>query len=88
MCDCTRDFLERADSITGRMNGEPMSLKRIADNFALYGLNKRVAALESLDDELRDDIESGSHNLRRHVQLMALRRRMSDVHHALRKAKR
>jgi hypothetical protein len=34
------------------------------------------------------EIDSGSHSLRRRVQLMALRKKMSGVHEALRKAKR
>ena len=83
-----RSFIERADEVTKKAFGKPAPADRVADNFALYGLNKRVAALEQLDSELRGDIESGSHNLRRHVQLMTLRRKMSDVHHALRKARR
>jgi hypothetical protein len=53
-----------------------------------YGLKKRAAALEDLDAELRGEIGSGSHSLRRHAQLMALRKKMGGVHEALRKAKR
>jgi hypothetical protein len=60
----------------------------MADNFALYGLQRRAAALESFDNELQGDIDSGAHNLRRRVQLMELRRKMGAVHDALRKAKR
>jgi hypothetical protein len=83
-----RDFIERAESITGNLCGEPMSSDRMADNFALYGAKKRVAAMERFDSELYGEIDSGSHSLRRHVQLMELRRRMGDVHKALRKASR
>ena len=46
MCGDNRNFIERAESITGNLYGEPMSVERIAENFALYGLKKRVAALE------------------------------------------
>jgi hypothetical protein len=83
-----RDFLDRAQSITGNLYGEPMSSDRMADNFALYGVKKRVAALERFDGELHGEIDSGAHSLRRHVRLMELRRRMGDVHKALRKARR
>lgn len=83
-----RDFIERAESITGNLYGEPMPADRIADNFALYGLKKRVAALERFDGQLRGEIDSGSHNLRRRVELMELRRNMGAVHEALRKARR
>jgi hypothetical protein len=86
--DDQRDLIERAESITGNLYGEPMSPERIAENFALYGLRKRVAALERFDKELGGEIDSGPHSLRKRVQLVDLRRRMGDLHEALRKAKR
>jgi len=88
MGDDDRDFIERAESVTGKLYGEPASIDQIADNFALYGLKKRTATLEDLDTEMRGEIGSGSHSLRRHAQLMALRQKMGGVHKALRKAKR
>ena len=90
MCSCEgdRDFLERADSITGNLYGDPLPPDRIAKNFALYGLKRRAAALDQFDSELRGEIGSGGHSLRRYVQLLALRRKMGDLHQALRKAKR
>jgi hypothetical protein len=83
-----RDFIERATSITGNLYGEPMSPERIVENFALYGLKRRVAALERFDGELRGEIDSSPNNLRRRVQLMDLRRKMGGIHEALRKAGR
>lgn len=83
-----RDFIERTESLTSKLYGKPATANQIADNFALYGLKKRAAALDNLDTELRGEIDSGPHNLRRRVQLMALRRKMGDIHDALRKAKR
>jgi hypothetical protein len=88
MAEDDRDFIERAESVTEKLNGEPASIDQISDNFALYGLKKRAAALENFDTELRGEIGSGSHNLRRHARLMALRKKMGGVHEALRKAKR
>jgi hypothetical protein len=88
MADDDRDFIERAESMTAKLYGEPASIDQIADNFALYGLKKRATTLENLDTELRGEIGSGSHSLRRHAQLMALRQKMGGVHEALRKAKR
>ena len=88
MAEDDRDFLERSDSVTEKFNGEPASIDQIADHFALYGLKKRAEALESLDAELRGEIGSGSHSLRRHAQLMTLRKKMGSVHEALRRAKR
>jgi hypothetical protein len=83
-----RDFIERVESVNEKLDGKPMPIDEMAGEFALYGLKKRASALESFDVELRGEIDSGSHNLRRRVQLMALRRKMGGVHHALRKAKR
>jgi hypothetical protein len=88
MADDDRDFLERAESVTEKLNGEPMPIDQIADKFALYGLQKRAATLEDFDAELRGEIDSGSHSLRRQVGLMALRKKMGNVHQALRKAQR
>lgn len=84
MVDDDRDFIERTEPMTGK----PASIDQIADDFALYGLKKRVATLEDFDTELRDEIGSGSHSLRRRVQLMTLRKKMGGLHEALRKAKR
>ena len=88
MCECNRDFIDRAQSITRNLYGEPLTPDRMADNFALYGLQRRTAALERFDNELQEDIGSGAHHLRRRVQLMELRRKMGAVHDALRKARR
>ncbi len=86
--DDERDYLARTESVTEKLYGEQMPVDKIADNFALYGLNKRVAALEDLDCELRGDLDSSPHSLRRRLQLMELRRKMGGLHKALRKAKR
>ena len=71
-----------------KLYGEPTSVDEISDSFALYGLKTRLAALEKFDSELRGEIDSSPHSLRRRVQLMKLRRNIGDVHEALRKAKR
>ncbi len=66
----------------------PNSVDQIADHFAIYGLKKRAEALENLDTEMRGEIGSGAHALRRHARLIGLREKMGNVHEALRKAKR
>jgi hypothetical protein len=88
MSEDDRNFIERADSITKNLYGEPMSPEWIEENFALYGLRKRVAALERFDAELGGEIDSSPHSLRKRIQLVDLRRRMGSLHEALRKAKR
>ncbi len=88
MADEDRDFIDRTESVTEKLYGRAMTADDIADDFALYGLKKRAETLEDLDAELRGEIDSSPHNLRRRVQLMALRKKMGGVHAALRKARR
>ena len=88
MSDDDRDFIERTQSLTDKLYGKPATIDQIADQFALYGVKNRASTLEDLDAELRSDVDSSLHNLRRRVQLMTLRRKMGGVHEALRKAKR
>lgn len=88
MSDDNHNFIERSESLTEKLYGKPATLDQIADNFALYGVKRRADVLEDLDGELRDEIGSGSHSLRRRVQLMALRKKMGDIHKALRTARR
>lgn len=83
-CSCA----EGPELTTGTHYDEPMSLEQMAENFALYGLNKRAAALKNLDTELRGEVGSGAHALRRHARLLGLCQKMAGVHEALRKAKR
>jgi hypothetical protein len=83
-----RDFIERAESLTNILYGRAATPEQMADNFALYGLKSRAAALENFDDELRGEIDGSPHTLRRRAELLALRRRMSGVHEALRDAGR
>jgi hypothetical protein len=88
MADDDRDFIERANSANEKLNGRPIPIDQMAENFALYGLKRRAAVLESFDAELRGEVDSGSHSLRRRVQLMTLRSKMGGAHEALRKASR
>jgi len=88
MAEDDRDLIQHAESVAAKLYGASTSIDEIAENFVLCGLEKRVAALEKFDDELRGEIESSPHSLRRRVQLMELRKKMGSVHAALRKARR
>ncbi|MDI1265892.1 MAG: hypothetical protein PS018_21830 [bacterium] len=88
MAEDERTFIERVGSVEEKHNEKPISVDDITTNFALYGLEKRAGALERVDAELRDEIDSGAHSLRRRAQLMALRKKLGGVHEALRKARR
>jgi hypothetical protein len=88
MADDEQDFTERTQSANEKLNARPISIDEMADNFALYGLKKRAAMLESFDAELGGDIGSGSDSLRRQARLLTLRRKLGGLHEALRKAER
>ena len=88
MSDDRRDFIERSNSITSHLYGQPMTVERVSDNFALHALKNRVAALEKFDDELRREIDGSPNALRRRAELLELRRGMGRVHEALRDAGR
>ncbi len=88
MTDDNRDLLARAESIGANLYGEPMSPEKIVNNFALYGLKARVAALEKFESELRGEIDSSPGNLRQRARLVDLRRRLGGLHQALREANR
>jgi hypothetical protein len=88
MADHDADLIERSQSLAEKLDGGSMATDELVDDFARYGLEKRAAALENIDHELRDEIGSSPHSLRRHLRLIALRRKMGGVHEALRKARR
>jgi len=88
MADDDCDLIGRMESVTEKLQGKPVSPDGIVDNFVLYGLKNRVAALKKFDLELRGEIDSSPHSLRRRVHLMELRKKMGGVHDALRKARR
>ena len=88
MAEDDRDFIERAESVSEKQYGRPLSAGEMVADFALHGPKKRTIALERFDAELRGEIDFSPHHLRRRVQLMALRKRMGGVHEALRKASR
>jgi hypothetical protein len=88
MAEHDQDIWWRAESFTQKSQGSPMAVESIMDNFAPYGLSKRTAALQEFDAELKTEIGSGSHTLRRRAQLMGMRKKLLGVHEALRKAKR
>ena len=88
MPDNDLDFIDRAETAAEKLHRGPMTTEEIANDLAPYGLKNRVVALEGLDAVPRGEIDSDSHALRRRIQLMTLRNKMSGVHDALRKARR
>jgi hypothetical protein len=88
MTDRKADFVERAESATEKLYGKEIDVDEMAETFALYGLKKRAAALENFDAELCGEVDASPHNLRRRVQMTALRKKMGSLHEALCKAKR
>jgi hypothetical protein len=83
-----QDFIARSASAAEKLHGLQPDDGKTIENFALCGLKRRAGLLESLDAELRGELDSSPNNLRRRVQLMELRRKMGGVHEALHKAGR
>ena len=49
MPDDDRDFIARTNSVAEKIHGDPMTTEEIANSFALFGLQKRAAALEKFE---------------------------------------
>ena len=88
MANDGQDFFERAASAADKLHGQPVDGDEMVENFAICGLARRANLLQSMDVELRGELDSSPHSLRRRAQLMELRRKMGGVHEALRKARR
>jgi hypothetical protein len=80
-----RDYLDRVRSTWEKAGGASASLDELANAFALYGPEKRIAALDQFDAELSGGQSS---SLRRHHELHSLRRKMGNIHSSLMKASR
>ena len=71
MADDDLDFMERAESAGKKLYGKPIAADEVIDNFALRPRSARRRA-RKLRCRVSGEIDSGSHSLRRQVQLMGL----------------
>lgn len=84
MANGDSDFTSRMESTWRNWRGEDWTPEKAVQNFQLYGPAKRAAALDQFDEELRNvtEIPNNPTELRKHVELFGLRRRLDEVHHA------
>jgi hypothetical protein len=80
-----KDYLDHIQNLAQTAYGEDVMPDDIAQSFALYGPEKRVATLRDFDEALDRDQPA---SLRRYAELTSLRRKMGHIHETLRKAGR
>jgi hypothetical protein len=83
-----RDYLDRTRSYAQKVTG---SSREAADEmmprqFAVYGLRKRAAILDSIDASMTGDLEE--EEARGALEKVELRRQLGEIHEQLRKAGR
>ncbi len=79
------NFVSDVDSISRARTGENWNPRDALENLPRYDLNARVEILQQFDIVL-DHCDTS--DLRKYSELSSLRKKMDDVHHALRKAGR
>ena len=86
MPDEPDDFLTKVETISKNWVGEEWTPDRAIADFPLYDFAYRASFLDDFDAELaKPEVAS---NLRRYSELVGVRRRLDNLHHAMRKAGR
>jgi hypothetical protein len=80
------DFFEAQNDMSQKWFGKDWTAESVTQRFPLFGMAKRIEALDGLDVAMRKMDSSG--NLRKSAEMLALRRQLTDTHHALRKVGR
>jgi hypothetical protein len=79
------DFLDRVAKTQELWTGEEWQPEHTVDSFGLYGVGKRIEALEQIDQAIAT---ADTSNIKRYTKLTSLRRDLANTHHALRKVNR
>jgi len=82
------DYITRTKNLQKLATGEEPTADDVASKFALHGLRKRVEILQAIDDEPQDEIGFEEHAMRRALDRAEVRRRLGEVHDALRRSGR
>jgi hypothetical protein len=85
MSDENPDFISRIESISRNYTGDEWTPQRALQDWPLYDPAYRSSVLVDFDAELA---RIDTSDLRKYSELTALRQRMDDMHHAMRKAGR
>jgi hypothetical protein len=83
-----RDFIERTQSLSEKVEGRRMSQDELVNAFAMYSPEQRIALLETLDGETGGAIAGGANSVREGAEKWRLRQRLGATHDLLRKANR
>jgi hypothetical protein len=86
MAEDTRDFIERTQSLAEKRTGQRLSEDELAVGFSLYGPEKRVHILDTMDIDQQGELSIG--DARDALGKFKVRQRLGAVHEALRKAGR
>jgi hypothetical protein len=83
-------YLDRAQRLSKLRNGQELSDTEITEHFLQYAPERRVEILERIDKDLQanTNITPGTNNFRAAADHLATRRKLQDMHVALRKANR
>lgn len=79
-----RSYIERSQSMAQKLHGRYATTHEMASEFATYDLLRRAQSLDAIDGELNNDNMS----IRQRAEMFAKRRKLNDVHEALRGAGR
>ena len=85
MSDKEQDFIESVESRSRNWSGEEWTPDEALRKLPLYSFEARAELLDGLDYELS---KMDTSDLRKYSEATALRQRMDDMHHRLRKAGR
>ena len=81
------DYITRTKNLQKLATGEEPTVDDIAGKFALHGLRARVDILHAMDNEPQPDLLE-ENEIRAALERAEIRRRLGEVHDALRKSGR
>lgn len=89
MSDAEKSFVDSAEEHSELMSGVPASMDDMAKDFALYGLPRRVEMIKKFRASLETgEISSEASKMHKYLRDREQLKRMEEIHHTLRRAKR
>ena len=83
-----RSYIEKTQNLWKLRTGDEGSVEDMTTAFALHGFAKRIQILDQFDAEPQDEIGFEEHAMRRALDRAEVRRRLGEVHDALRRSGR
>jgi hypothetical protein len=81
------DYISKTINLQELATGQRPSVDDVASKFALHGLRRRVEILHAIDQEPQDDLVE-ENEIRAALERAEIRRRLEEVHDALRRSGR